>query len=99
MATSRVPKIVLDHVSGIAVPRTPGPLGRNDHGDPTFRARIGDTPGPLGINDHADPNIDLRAKAKVKMSSSNRWDPAAAVAYLMDPKNGWAGENSKGRCA
>lgn len=36
--------------------RTPGPLGRNDQADPSFRTRLGITPGPLGINDDADPN-------------------------------------------
>src|SRR5579862_2468579 len=33
--------------------RTPGPLGRNDAGDPDVKAQLGDTPGTLGINDGA----------------------------------------------
>lgn len=99
MATYRVPRIVLDHVTGVVASRTPGPLGINDQGDPNVRARIGDTPGPLGINDHADPNVQTQVGRKANHSLNNRWDPVKAAAYLSDPANGWAGENSKGRCA
>lgn len=101
MATSRIPKIMLDDVTGIAVSRTPGPLGINDRGDPLYKAGIGDTPGPLGVNDHADPHHALRAKSKeqVPRTAIGKWDPVAAVGFLQDPKNGWAGSKSKGRCA
>lgn len=37
-------------------PRTPGPVGWCDAGDP-FAEDYGDTPGPLGRNDDADPNM------------------------------------------
>ncbi len=33
--------------------RTPGSLGRNDHGDPFVCSHRGDSPGSLGANDHA----------------------------------------------
>lgn len=37
-------------------PRTPGPLGHNDAGDPNNPVLVkGETPGPLGVNDYADP--------------------------------------------
>src|ERR1700753_2378132 len=39
--------------------RTPGPLGCNDHGDPTVTTLLGDTPGPLGWNDHGDPTLEF----------------------------------------
>jgi len=39
-------------------PRTSGPLGINDAGDP-FGDLLGDTPGALGLNDYADPDIPL----------------------------------------
>lgn len=41
----------------LAAARTPGPLGRNDAGDPNVTTRQGDTPGPVGANDHGDPNL------------------------------------------
>ena len=34
-------------------PRTCGPLGRNDAGDPWHQLLVGDTAGSLGLNDHA----------------------------------------------
>lgn len=34
-------------------PRTCGPLGRNDAGDPWAQLLVGDTAGSLGLNDHA----------------------------------------------
>lgn len=94
MASSRVPKIVLDDVMGIVASRTPGPLGINDQGDPNVRALRGDTPGPLGINDHSDPG-----HRNARVSTEGNWDPVAAVVYLKDITNGWAGKRSKSRCA
>jgi hypothetical protein len=85
---------------------TPGPLGHNDAASPDspfwFR---GDTPGPLGFNDHADPSVIAKAAKAVASAKKNpskisgRWDPQAAVSYLTDPANGWAGTKSKGKCA
>ena len=45
-----------DPFSHIVPPRTPGPLGHNDAGDPNAYADLGPTPGPLGVNDHAVPD-------------------------------------------
>ena len=38
-------------------PRTPGPLGFNDQGDPNQCTRLGDTPGSLGQLDWGDPGL------------------------------------------
>ena len=39
-------------------PKTPGPWGRNDSGDPTAKRLVfGDTPGSTGINDAGDPLV------------------------------------------
>jgi putative chitinase len=38
-------------------PRTPGPLGFNDQGDPNLCTRLGDTPGSLGLFDWGDPSL------------------------------------------
>ena len=38
-------------------PRTAGPLGINDQGDPNRMTLLGDTPGSLGVADHADPSL------------------------------------------
>jgi hypothetical protein len=46
----------------ISPPRTPGPLGCNDAGDPKVRSLQGDTPSPLGHNDHASPCKPVGAK-------------------------------------
>jgi len=44
-------------------PRTPGPLGRNDQGDPDLTTLLGDTPGPLGLLDLADPTLLFSSSA------------------------------------
>jgi GH24 family phage-related lysozyme (muramidase) len=55
MGDSRKPGPAGNVVSGTTFPaRTPGPLGKNDYGDPLLEACFGDTPGPLGKNDLAD---------------------------------------------
>ena len=51
LAPHLVPPLRLDAVS----PRTPGPIGFNDAGDPTRTALLGDTPGVVGYGDWADP--------------------------------------------
>jgi hypothetical protein len=58
MANSRVPGPagVIDSPLAVAA-LTPGPLGKNDAGDPNVTARAGDTPGPIGAKDHADPTL------------------------------------------
>jgi hypothetical protein len=38
-------------------PRTPGPLGINDQGDPNVTTLLGDTPGPVGMSNGADPSL------------------------------------------
>ena len=38
----------------ICPPRTPGPLGLNDQGDPTRASLMGPTRGSLGLQDHGD---------------------------------------------
>lgn len=38
-------------------PRTPGPLGINDHADPNVTSLLGDTPSSVGLLDWADPNL------------------------------------------
>ncbi len=40
---------------GICPARSPGPLGVNDHGDPSVRALLGDTPGSAGCGDFEPP--------------------------------------------
>ena len=40
-------------LSPLTAPRTPGPLGRNDAGDPDTLTTRGDTPGSLGFTDDA----------------------------------------------
>jgi hypothetical protein len=59
MAGSRCPSLfgvdVLQLDPEFLPPRTPGPLGCLDGGDPDAAANLGDTPGPLGIGDYADP--------------------------------------------
>jgi hypothetical protein len=44
-------------LSPLTAPRTPGPLGRNDAGDPDTLTTRGDTPGSLGLNDDAAVGI------------------------------------------
>lgn len=100
MATSRIPRIVLDEVGNLVASRTPGPLGHNDAASP-FRVTEprGDTPGPLGLNDHGDPSKNIKRISECQVSAAKGWDRLAAVAYLKNPGNGWAGKRSKGRCA
>jgi hypothetical protein len=38
-------------------PRTPGPLGINDHADPNVTSLLGDTPSSVGLRDWADPTL------------------------------------------
>ena len=58
MANSQVPGPAGVASNPVGVPaRTPGPLGRNDAGDPNVTALAGDTPGPIGAKDHADPTL------------------------------------------
>jgi len=38
-------------------PRTPGPLGRNDHADPTITSLLGWTPSLSGVRDWADASL------------------------------------------
>src|ERR1700746_334658 len=45
-----------DPLSQNLPPRTPGPLGHNDAGDPNAYADLGPTEGPLGHNDHGTPH-------------------------------------------
>jgi len=59
MAGSRDPiRLEIDGLrlySELCSPRTPGPLGYLDAGDPDVAVTLGDTPGPLGVRDYADP--------------------------------------------
>lgn len=83
-------------------PLTPGPLGYNDSASPdSTEEYLGETPGPLGMNDYADPNMRHRATTNPKrpIKAKRKWDKKAAVAFLMDPGNGWAGRRSSSRCA
>lgn len=48
------------HLRGNVPPRTPGPTGHNDAGDPDCHASLGDTAGPLGHNDHGSPIAEDR---------------------------------------
>ena len=48
------------HLRGTVPPRTPGPTGHNDAGDPNCHASLGDTAGPLGHNDHGSPLPEAR---------------------------------------
>ena len=58
MANSKVPGPIGLHGSSPLV-RTPGPLGLNDHGDPTQCSVLGDSPGILGVSDYADPTLAI----------------------------------------
>ena len=58
MAGSCRPGPVTPPINSCRVPpRTPGPLGINDQGDPNITSLIGDTPSPLGLLDWADPTL------------------------------------------
>jgi hypothetical protein len=57
MANSTLPGPAGIAQGPLAPARTPGPLGRNDAGDPNVTARLGDTPGPVGARDHGDPTL------------------------------------------
>ncbi|HEY1242616.1 MAG TPA: hypothetical protein VGF16_18770, partial [Bryobacteraceae bacterium] len=62
MAGSRCPSLLgidgLELDPEFVPPRTPGPLGSLDTGDPEA-GTLGDTPGPLGVGDYADPAASL----------------------------------------
>lgn len=58
MANSRL-RGILTWLGTWGAPRTPGPIGHNDHGDPMVCSALGDTPGPLGFRDWADPTLPL----------------------------------------
>ena len=56
MANSRIPG-TLNAEGPWVWPRTPGPMGWNDQGDPGLCTRLGDSAGPLGFQDLADPSL------------------------------------------
>ena len=58
MANSKVPGPIGLHRNSPLV-RTPGPLGLNDHADPTQCSVFGDSPGILGVSDYADPTLPV----------------------------------------
>src|SRR5215210_3358418 len=69
--------------------RTCGPLGYNDHGDPTLTTLLGDTPGSLGWFDHADPALSggLRLALSTRLSDGTAvsvGDKQAALATAAD---------------
>ena len=62
---SQIPgPLKFDRPSEQLPPRTPGPLGHNDAGDPDAGAALGDTPGSLGINDHAAALVSGESHAR-----------------------------------
>ena len=69
MACSRPPG-ALGTDSPRTPPRTPGPLGLGDQGDPSSCAQLGDTPGHLGQGDHADPALQMLGPAAAKAAAS-----------------------------
>ena len=79
MANSTVPGPAGITPRPLAAPRTPGPLGRNDAGDPNVTALQGDTPGPVGANDHGDPTLPA-ASAKTTQAPARTADGTAVSA-------------------
>lgn len=59
-----------DPFSRSTPPRTRGPLGRNDAGDPDAKAKLGDTPGSLGVNDGASKRATGGGPLAVRMLQS-----------------------------
>lgn len=63
--------------TAVFAPRTPGPVGINDHSDPNVIAYLGDTPGPLGISDHAEPHLSASRNAGVLLQPAALGVPPA----------------------
>jgi hypothetical protein len=60
MGTTRPPGPTTPSLGPYSIPpRTPGPLGINDQGDPNVTTLLGDTPGPTGWLDGGDPALPL----------------------------------------
>ena len=61
--------------------RTPGPLGVNDHGDPSILALMGDTPGPTGCGDFEPPRYlqTLSAAAPAAGDTAGSYGGSALV--------------------
>lgn len=65
MAGSCQPRPLTPPVYACRVPpRTPGPLGVNDQGDPNVTTLVGDTPSSVGLLDGADPTLPQFSSAE-----------------------------------
>jgi hypothetical protein len=92
MAGSRIPGCPGSDLMWIA-PRTPGPLGFNDHADPNVCTLLGDTPGPLGFGDHADPTLPRWSVRGLELAQVVRLDDGTPLALPAQPAavpGGWA---------
>jgi putative chitinase len=76
MANSRLPGF-LHFLDPWVAPRTPGPMGHNDHGDPMVCSMLGDSPGPLGFGDWADPTLLPSSQANSGAAKSESGVPLA----------------------
>lgn len=64
---------------GCVPSRTPGPLGRNDQGDPGVMAQQGDTPGPVGINDFHPARLVNAKGPRIPVAASDYYGSAPIV--------------------